>query len=96
MQSLPLSARLFVWCVILSGAALLLLVTPSISFDEPHSLVTSIILTLVIGIVDIYRVRLPYKAENSVSMAVCFGTVLLFGPGLACWTAATAWYVADL
>jgi putative nucleotidyltransferase with HDIG domain len=96
MRSLPLSARLFVWCVILSGAALLLLVTPSISFDEPHSLVTSIILTLVIGIVDIYRVRLPYKAENSVSMAVCFGTVLLFGPGLACWTAATAWYVADL
>jgi putative nucleotidyltransferase with HDIG domain len=96
MRSLQLSARLFVWCVILSGAALLLLVTPSISFDEPHSLVTSIILTLVIGIVDIYRVRLPYKAENSVSMAVCFGTVLLFGPGLACWTAATAWCVADL
>jgi len=96
MRSLPLSARLFVWCVILSGAALLLLVTPSISFDEPRSLVTSIILTLVIGIVDIYRVRLPYKAENSVSMAVCFGTVLLFGPGLACWTAATAWCMADL
>lgn len=96
MRSLPLSVRLFVSCVVLGAAALLLLVTPSIPFDEPHLLVTSIILTLVIGIVDIYRVRLPYKAENSVSMAVCFGTVLLFGPGLACWAAAIAWCVADL
>lgn len=96
MRSLPLSARLFVWCVVLGGAALLLLVTPSISFDEPHSLVTSIILTLILGVVDIYRVRLPFDAENSVSMAVGFGILLLFGCGLACWAAAIAYFLADL
>jgi putative nucleotidyltransferase with HDIG domain len=96
MRSLPLSARLFIWCVVLGGAALLLLVTPSISFDEPRSLVTSIILTLILGVVDIYRVRLPYDAENSVSMAVGFGILLLFGYGLACWAAAIAYFLADL
>jgi hypothetical protein len=96
MRSLPLSARLFVWCVILSAAALLLLVTPSIPFDEPYSLAASTILTLILGVVDIYRVRLPYKAENSVSMAIGFGMVLLFGPGLACWAAAIVCYLTDL
>jgi putative nucleotidyltransferase with HDIG domain len=96
MRSLPLSARLFVWCVILSGVALLLLVTPSIPFSKTHSLVTSMILTVIFGIVDIYRVRLPYNAENSVSMAVGFGMVLLFGPGLACWAVAAACCLTDL
>jgi putative nucleotidyltransferase with HDIG domain len=96
MRSLPLSARLFVWCVILSGVALLIFVTPSISFDEPYSLVTSIILTLVFSIIDVYRIDLPYEAENSVSMSVGFGMVLLFGPGPACWAAATACYLTDL
>lgn len=96
MRSLPLFARLFVSCVVLGAAALLLLVTPSTPFDEPYSLVTSIILTLVLGIVDIYRVRLPYRAENSVSMAVGFGMVLLLGPGLACWAAAITYFLTDL
>ncbi|MGA9348437.1 MAG: hypothetical protein WBW48_06490, partial [Anaerolineae bacterium] len=57
---------------------------------------TSIILTLILGVVDIYRVRLPYDAENSVSMAVGFGILLLFGCGLACWAAAIAYFLADL
>ncbi len=97
MRSLPLSARLFVWFIVLSGAATLLLVTPSIPFDKPHSLATSIILTLMLGIVDVYRVHLPfYGAEVSVSLAIAFGMLLLFGPGVACWAAAIVAYLADL
>jgi putative nucleotidyltransferase with HDIG domain len=96
MRSLPLSARLFVWCIILAGASLLLLLTPSVPFDQPQPIIASIILTLAIGIVDTYRVRLPYEAENSVSMSVAFAMVLLFAPGLACWAAAIAAYLADV
>jgi putative nucleotidyltransferase with HDIG domain len=97
MQSLPLPARFFIWFVVLSGAALLVLVTPSIPFDKPHLLVTSIILALLLGFIDLYRIHLPfYGAENSVSLSVGFGMVLMFGPGLACWAAAIAWYAADL
>jgi len=97
MRSLPLPARLFVWCIVLGGATLLLLMTPSIPFDEPHSLVTSIILSLVLGIIDVYRIHLPfYGAENSVSLSVGFGMVLMFGPGLACWAAAIAYFLADI
>jgi len=97
MRSLPLSARLFVCCVVLGGAALLLLLTPPIPFDKSHLMVTSAILTLVIYVVDLYRIHLPYyKAEVSVSMSLGFGMVLLFGPGLACWAGAIACYLADL
>lgn len=96
MRSLPLSARLFVWWIILAGASLLLLLMPSVPFDQPQPIVASIILTLAIGIVDTYRVRLPYKAENSVSMSIAFAMVLLFAPGLACWAAAIAAYLADV
>ena len=96
MRLLPFSARLFVSCVILCATALLLLLTSSIRLDQLHSLAALIILALVFGIVDACRIDLPYEAENSVSLAVGFGMVLLFGPGPACWAAATACYLTDL
>ncbi|MCK4450650.1 MAG: HD-GYP domain-containing protein, partial [Anaerolineae bacterium] len=42
-----------------------------------------------------YRIRLPFKAEVSVSMSVAFATLLLFGPGLACWAAAIGDCLSD-
>ena len=95
MQSFPLPARLFIWCIVLSGSTLLFLVTPSIPLGQP--IVASIISLALMGIVDIYRVHLPYYgAEVSVSMSVGFAMVLLFGPGLACWAGAIAFCLTDL
>lgn len=97
MQPLPLPARFFVWFIVLSGAALLLLMTPSIPFDKPHLLVTSLILALLFGFIDVYRIHLPfYGAETSISLSIGFGMVLMFGPGLACWAATIACYLTDL
>jgi len=95
MRSLPISARLFVWCVILGGVGLLLLVSPLIPFDQPEPIVASVILALVIGLVDTYRVRLPYKAENSISMSIAFAMVLLFGPGATSWAVAIGSCLAE-
>ena len=88
MQTLPTSARLYVWGIILGGAIMLLLLTPSIPFGHLEPMIASTFLALVILLADVYRIRLPFKAEVSVSMSVAFATLLLFGPGLACWAAA--------
>ncbi|MBL7183600.1 MAG: HD-GYP domain-containing protein [Anaerolineae bacterium] len=88
MQALPISARLFVWGIILGGAIMLLLLTPSIPFGHLESMIASTFLALVILLADVYRIHLPFKAEVSVSMSIAFATLLLFGPGLACWAAA--------
>jgi putative nucleotidyltransferase with HDIG domain len=88
MQALPISARLFVWGIILGGAVMLLLLTPSIPFGHLEPMIASAFLTLMILLADVYRIQLPFKAEVSVSMSVAFAALLLFGPGLACWAAA--------
>jgi len=74
---------------------LLLLLSPSISFDQLEPIIASVILALVIGVVDTYRVRLPYKAENSVSMSIAFAMALLFGPGVTSWAAAIGTCLAE-
>jgi putative nucleotidyltransferase with HDIG domain len=78
------------------GVILLLLLTPSIPLDELHPLAAYIGLTLVFGIVDAWRIELPYEAENSVSMSVGFGMVLLFGTGFTCWAVAVACCLVDV
>jgi len=88
MQTLPTSARLYVWGIILGGAIMLLLLTPSIPFGHLEPMIASAFLILMILLADVYRIQLPFKAEVSVSMSVAFATLLLFGPGLACWAAA--------
>lgn len=87
METLPTSARLYIWGIILGGAILLLLLTPSIPFGHLEPLIASALLALMILLADVYRINLPYRAEVGVSMAVAFATLLLFGPGLACWAA---------
>jgi len=88
MQTLPTSARLYVCGIILGGAIMLLLLTPSIPFGHLEPMIASAFLILMILLADVYRIQLPFKAEVSVSMSVAFATLLLFGPGLACWAAA--------
>ncbi len=95
MQTLPTSARLYVWGIILGGAIMLLLLTPSIPFGHLEPMIASAFLILMILLADVYRIQLPFKAEVSVSMSVAFATLLLFGPGLACWAAAIGNCLAD-
>jgi putative nucleotidyltransferase with HDIG domain len=96
MQTLPTSARLFVWGIILGGAIMLLLLTPSIPFGHLEPMIATAFLTLMIFLADVYRIDLPYKAQVSVSMSIAFATLLLFGPGLACWAAAIGDYLAEV
>ncbi len=96
MQAFPTSARLYVWGIILGGVIMLLLLTPSIPFGDLESIIASAFLTLMIFLADVYRIRLPFKAELSVSMSVAFATLLLFGPGLACWATAIGDYLAEV
>jgi putative nucleotidyltransferase with HDIG domain len=95
MQRFPTSARLYVWGIILAGAATLLLLTPSIPLGNSGAMIASAFLALIILLADVYRIDLPYKAQLSVSMSVAFATLVLFGPGLACWAVAIGDYLAE-
>jgi putative nucleotidyltransferase with HDIG domain len=95
MRTFPISARLYVWEIILGGAAMLLLLSPSIPYGDLEPMIASAFLALVILLVDVNRIHLPYKAEVTISMSVAFATLLLFGPGLACWAAAIGNLLSD-
>lgn len=75
---------------------MLLLIPPSISYDRPEPIFASVILAFAFSIVDTYRVRLPYKAENSVSMSIAFAMVLLFSPGATSWAVAIGSVLAEV
>jgi putative nucleotidyltransferase with HDIG domain len=73
----------------------LLLLSPSIPCGDLEPIVASAFLASMILLVDVNRIHLPYEAEVTISMSVAFATLLLFGPGLACWAAAAGNFLSD-
>ena len=92
MNALPLQARLFVGSVIALGAALLVLLGPRATFDQPLVLVTLLLLS---SITSAFKVSLPLAKSGStmsVSYAVDFLALIMLGADDAMLVAvASAW-----
>jgi diguanylate cyclase (GGDEF)-like protein/putative nucleotidyltransferase with HDIG domain len=80
MRSLPVGARVYIGVVIVAGAALVAVLGPRTTFDQP---LLFAILLLLSGITSAFKVSLPLAKSGStmsVSYAVDFAALLLLGP----------------
>lgn len=91
---LPLASKLYIWAISLCGALLLGLVFPRVP-DSNFDYMTLILFTLIILVSSLVPVLLPWGANVTISTAINFATVVIFGVGWACWTAAIAEITAE-
>jgi diguanylate cyclase (GGDEF)-like protein/putative nucleotidyltransferase with HDIG domain len=80
MRSLPLQARFYVVAVIVTGAALLAVLGPRASFDQPLLFFSLLLLS---SLTSAFKVSLPMGGSGStmsVSYAIDFTSLILLGP----------------
>jgi HD-GYP domain-containing protein (c-di-GMP phosphodiesterase class II) len=94
VHRLPLAAKLYIWIISLSGALLLGHLLPR-GVTPDFDYLTLILFTLVILVSSLVPVLLPWGANVTISTAINFATVVIFGVGWACWTAAIAEIAAE-
>ena len=90
-------AQAYILAVIAVGLAVLLFFAPGLYI--PSQLIASVTLgfLLVAAILaDVLHIHLHYKVEFTMSLAVDYAIMLLFGTSVACWVGALASSVSDL
>ncbi|MCL5961891.1 MAG: HD domain-containing protein [Chloroflexi bacterium] len=96
MGQLRVQAQIYVWFIILSGIVLLALVLPAVITRPSETLIAMIVMALFIAIADRNYILLRPPVYVTVSTAIGFAVVLLFGPAIAAWTVTIGSTAADI